>query len=171
VGQAHDALAQLDQTGFLLPLSKKPTRPDELLDYWAAAYPSGLGRRHHIASYHGDVSRPIDRPDAEQPIYLSGESAEGLDIARPTTLTLYLDTLDSKTPIVNRWSSNPEQPPNIFIRHKFWTSPRAEEERPSATSRNAPWPLVYADLIATGDARLGEVARTWRTRNARRDEV
>ncbi|WP_203739830.1 type IV toxin-antitoxin system AbiEi family antitoxin [Actinoplanes cyaneus] len=27
-------------------------------------------------------------------------------------------------------------------------------------AQNAPWPMVYADLLATGDARLAEVART-----------
>ncbi|MDQ7902967.1 hypothetical protein RB614_00345 [Phytohabitans sp. ZYX-F-186] len=82
VGQAHDALAQLQQSGFLDPASKRLDRTDELLDYWAAAYLTGLGRRLEIATYSGDPSRPVSRPDPDQPVYLSSESAKGADIAR-----------------------------------------------------------------------------------------
>jgi hypothetical protein len=171
VGQAHDALSQLQRSGFLDPTSKRLDRTDELLDYWTAAYPTGLARRLEIATYYGDPSRPIGRPDREQPIYLSSESAKGVDIARPTTLTIYVEDLDPKLPIINRWSSSPEQIRNVFVRHKFWVSPRPREERPSTKGHNAPWPLVYADLIAAGDARLGEVAKAWRAHHARSDEV
>lgn len=171
VGQAHDALAQLQQSGFLDPVSKRLGRTGELLDYWTAAYPTGLGRRLEIAQYHGDISHPISKPDPDQHIYLSGESADGVDIARPTTLTVYIDTLDPRLPITNRWSSSPEHMRNIFVRRKFWVSPRPVEESAAATGRNAPWPLVYADLLAGADARLSEVARAWRAHHARPDEM
>lgn len=171
VGQAHNALTQLENAGFFAPSSKSLDHVDELLDYWTAAYPTGLGQRLEIARYHGDPSRPVTRPHAEHPIYLSGESAKGVDIARPATLTAYLDILDPKLPLMNRWTSNPDRPPNIYIRHKFWTSPHPHEEGPSAEGKNAPWPLVYADLVAVGDARLREAARTWRNRYARSAEV
>jgi hypothetical protein len=135
-----------------------------LLDFWTAAYPAGLGRRLEIAQYFGDPSKPVR---SERPFCLSGESADGVDIAHPATLTVYLDGADPKLPILNRWSRNPDRRPNVFVRRKFWISPRPHEEDPAITAQNAPWPLVYADLVATGDARLGEVARTWRTRSAR----
>ena len=167
VGQTHDALRRLEQAGFLVPTSKRITRTGELLDYWTAAYPAGLGRRLDIAQYHGDPAKPVR---SEIPYYLSGESADGVDIARPTTLTVYLDGTDPKLPILNRWSKSPERRPNVFVRRKFWTSPRPHEEDPATTAQNAPWPLVYADLMATGDARLGEVARTWRAHRARPDQ-
>jgi hypothetical protein len=163
VGQAHDALTRLEQAGFLLPTSRRLTRAGELLDYWTAAYPAGLGRRLKIAQYHGDPSRPVS---SERPVYLSSESAEGVDVARPATLTVYLDTPDPNLPILNRWSASPDRVPNVFVRHKFWVSPRPHEEDPASKTQNAPWPLVYADLAATGDARLGEVARTWKARCA-----
>ncbi|RSM48990.1 hypothetical protein DMB66_45465 [Actinoplanes sp. ATCC 53533] len=168
VGQAHDALTRLEQAGLLLPTSRRLARADELLDYWTAAYPAGLGRRLRLAQYHGDPSRPVSN---EQPSYLSGESADGVDIARPSTLTLYLDNPDPSLPILNRWSASPDRIPNIFVRHKFWISPRPHEEDPALKTQNAPWPLVYADLAATGDARLGEVARTWRERCARSEQM
>jgi hypothetical protein len=84
-------------------------------------------------------------------------------------LTIYLAESDAKLPILNRWSRSPDQRPNVFVRRKFWTSPRPREEDPATTAQNAPWPLVYADLVATGDARLGEIARTWRVHHARPD--
>ncbi|UQU67048.1 hypothetical protein COUCH_12565 [Couchioplanes caeruleus] len=169
IGQAHDALAQLERAGFLTPTTGRLIRGDDLLDYWAAAYPTGLSRRLDIARYHGDISAPLRQPPLEQSVYLSGESAEGTIVARPATLTIYIDTLDlnRRMAIANRWSSSPDRTPNIFVRHKFWTPPHTEE-RPPLTS-NAPWPLVYADLLSTGDARLREAAKAWRARCARPD--
>jgi hypothetical protein len=167
VGQAHDALTRLEQAGFLMPATRRLLRSGQLLDYWTAAYPAGLGRRLEIASYHGDAARPII---SEQPVYLSSESAEDVDIARPATLTVYIDAPDPKLPIMNRGSASPDHVPNVFVRHKFWFSPRTDEEDPAPSPRKAPWPLVYADVLATGDARLGEVARKWRARRAQPSE-
>jgi hypothetical protein len=134
---------------------------------WTAAYPTGLGHRLEVARFHGDPTRPVVW---EHPVYLSGETAAGIEIARPSTLTVYLDQADPRLAIENRWSRNPDRISNIFVRHKFWTSPRPAEEDPMMRTQNAPWPLVYADLMATGDARLGEVVRTWRDRRARFDQ-
>jgi hypothetical protein len=121
-----------------------------------------------MAQYHGDVLRPIK---SDRPVYLSGESAKGIDIARPATLTVYVDAPDPKMAIANRWSTSPDRVPNIYLRHKFWVSPRPHEESPAPEPRNAPWPLVYADLVATRDPRLDKVARTWRELNAGFDEI
>jgi hypothetical protein len=166
VGQTHDALQRLEQAGFLVPRSKTLIRTGELLDFWAAAYPAGLERQLESSQYHGDPTKPVR---SERPVYLSGESAAGVDIARPATLTIYADDAGPNLPILNRWSRSPDRQANVFVRHKFWISPRPDKEDPATTVRNAPWPLVYADLMATGDARLGEVARSWRAHSARSD--
>ncbi|MFF5291330.1 type IV toxin-antitoxin system AbiEi family antitoxin [Paractinoplanes globisporus] len=171
LGQAHDALTQLERAGFLVPGSRRLDRTDDLLDYWAAAYPSGLGRRLELARYHGDATTPVKVPRDDQALYLSGESAKGTILVSPATLTAYVDAVDPMLPIVNRWSASPGRVPNVFIRQKFWVSPLPEEEEPAPGGRNAPWPLVYADLIAVGDPRLNEAARDWRTRRARPGEV
>ncbi|GAA2641647.1 type IV toxin-antitoxin system AbiEi family antitoxin [Paractinoplanes durhamensis] len=60
VGQAHDALTRLEEAGYLIRASRAMTREDDLLDFWAAAYPAGLGRRLEIARYHGDPVKPIN---------------------------------------------------------------------------------------------------------------
>ncbi|MCM4080861.1 type IV toxin-antitoxin system AbiEi family antitoxin [Paractinoplanes hotanensis] len=170
-GQAHDALTQLQDARFLVAESKRLVQIDKLLDLWAAAYPAGLGQTLEIASYHGDPSRPINGLLPGQKFYLSSESAQGSGIVRPMTLTVYLDHMEPKFPVRNRWNADPGRPANIFVRRKFWTSPYADGEAASADGHNAPWPLVYADLIATRDARLNEVAKDWRARFARPDKV
>ena len=171
VGQAHDTLNRLQQAGFLMPGSRRLEQADQVLDLWTAAYSTGLGPRLELARYHGDPSRPISGVTPERPVYRSSESAKGSGVVRPATLTVYLDRPDPKFPILNRWDANPDREPNIFVRQKFWTSPRAAEEAFSPDGQNAPWPLVYADLLAARDARLHEVAQNWRVRRARSDEV
>ncbi|MEU4158456.1 type IV toxin-antitoxin system AbiEi family antitoxin [Actinoplanes sp. NPDC026670] len=158
LGQAHDVFTRLGEAGYLAGTALSPARFGELLDLWTAAYPTGLGPHLQVARFSGDPGRPFT---GEQAAYLSGESAAGVDIVRPATLTVYVDSWDPKLAVANRWAVNPDRVDNIFVRRKFWTSPRPAEE-PAAKPGNAPWPLVYADLMATGDARLVEVARTWR---------
>lgn len=167
VGQAHDALAQLQQVGFLIPVSRRLDRTEELLDLWTAAYPSGLGQRLNLASYHGDPAQPVRTAPGEQHVHLSGESAQGSGIVRPATLTVYVEHADRRLPIVNRWNAGPDRDPNIFVRKKFWTPPAIDGEQSTSEEQNAPWPLVYADLMATNDPRLHEVARNWRAHHAR----
>ncbi|BEL11271.1 type IV toxin-antitoxin system AbiEi family antitoxin [Actinoplanes sichuanensis] len=163
LGQTHDVLTRLGEAGYLAGSAVSPARFGELLDLWTAAYPTGLGPHLQVARFSGDPSRPFVR---EQAAYLSGEAAEGVDIVRPATLTVYVDSWDPKLAIANRWTRNPDRVDNIFVRRKFWTSPRSTEELSAAKAGNAPWPLVYADLMAAGDARLVQVARTWRDDHA-----
>lgn len=157
VGQAHDSLAMLDAAGYLLRASPRLHRGRELLEYWAAAYSTGLGPRLHIASFHGDP-KDFKKVNPEDPTYISGEAA-ATDLIRPTTLTFYVDSLNPRLPILNRWRSDRE--PNILVRKKFWSSPDLSDG-PLAGTRPAPWPLVYADLLASGDPRQRAVAREWR---------
>ncbi|AGL14205.1 type IV toxin-antitoxin system AbiEi family antitoxin [Actinoplanes sp. N902-109] len=171
VGQAHDSMARLTEAGFLSPSSRRMIRADDLLDYWTAAYPNGLGKRLALAGYHGDTERPVQLSGTDGPIFLSGESAKGTDVMRPATLTLYVDALNPLLAMRNKWNSRPDRTPNVFLRRTFWTEPGAVENDPPEQLRNAPWPLVYADLMAIGDARLREVAKTWRDRCASAVEV
>jgi hypothetical protein len=160
-GQAHDTLSMLQNAGFRLSSSVDQRRHGELLDFWTIGYGTGLGPKLALASYSGDVRGSVKKSHPGQAIYLSGESASGIDLVRPATVTIYIADPDPKLPMVNRWRRDPALEPNIFVRRKFWTSPRQHDEVPVVKAHNAPWPLIYADLMATGDARLAEVARTW----------
>ncbi|QSE77694.1 type IV toxin-antitoxin system AbiEi family antitoxin [Rhodococcus koreensis] len=170
-GQAHDALSMLEHAGFLRGTPPRLHRFPELLDYWTTAYPSGLGRKITLGTFYAESPETIRPLDPNQAIYFSGESAQGVDVVRPTTFTLYVDTFDKRMAVINRWRPLPDRAPNIIVRQKFWTDPAPSvwdntrlpvDENTPAGQRNAPWPLVYADLLAFEDARLAEVAKTWR---------
>lgn len=156
-GLAHNTLQLLDAAGFTPHGSSSHNH--ELLEYWAAAYPTGLGRRLALASYVGDPTT-VTPVDPDHPLFLSGESAAD-DLVRATTMTLYVEDLDHRLPLSNRWRTDGE--PNIFVRQKFWHAPRPAP--PEIGVLRAPWPLVYADLRATNDPRLHEVASHWRNQH------
>jgi hypothetical protein len=161
-GLAHESLDLLEKNGYLRSGYSRELRDgNDLLDHWVASYPSGLAPTLGLAEFAGDIEgvRPV-RPD--EPIYVSGESAVPRMI-RPTSLTVYVEDLDPKLAIVNRWRS--DGPPNISVRQKFWTDPSEPEER-SALPLQVPWTLAYADLMATGEARQRAAARQLREDSA-----
>lgn len=167
VGQAHDTLRLLEEAGFLhrgTPLS--PREVHELLRPWALEYPRGLRQKLTVARYSSDAPTAFRPMYPDQEFFLSGESATGVDIQHPGTLTVYVEHFDRKLAFMNRWRNDPDHPPNVTVMHKFWKTPAADsssaEDRGREDSHNAPWPLVYADLFATNDPRLAEVAETWR---------
>jgi hypothetical protein len=159
LGQAHNALALLAEAGY----SSDETRPGQtpLAELWAAAFPTGLATKLTLASFHGDVDEP-KMVTADDVAYLSGEKAAG-DLLRPATMTLYVRTLDSRLPIVNRWRTDKQ--PNIVVRRAFWHAPHQEETK--AGLAVAPWPLVYADLLASDNPRVRDTATEWKNRHAR----
>lgn len=166
VGQAHEAMRMLGELGHLLPKSPALHRPHELLENWAAAYPTGLGPRLALASFHG---APGVTPSGgiEDQFWIGGESAIP-QLIRPVTMTLYVESLDPALPLANRWRS--DGPPNVLVRRKFWSTPQADDERVGGIPL-APWPLVYADLMASDDPRQREVAAEWRDRHAGPDQM
>ncbi|MFD6517884.1 type IV toxin-antitoxin system AbiEi family antitoxin [Rhodococcus sp. NPDC060176] len=167
IGQAHDTLNLLEDTGFLprnRPLS--PHAASEILRPWAMEYPRGLRKKLTAARFYTDEPATFRPLHSRQEFFLSGESATGIDIQRPTALTVYIEHFEPKLAFANKWRKDPEQAPNVTVLQKFWTTPQIEhldkEDRRRNGPHNAPWPLVYADLLATNDPRLSEVAETWR---------
>lgn len=153
VGLAHGALQSLEGQGYARDVS--PGRLS-LLDVWTAAYPTGLGPRLALAAFHGDPTS-LERVAEAEDVLVSGAAAIA-DVVSAPTMSVYVSHLDPRLPIVNRWRVDGE--PNIFVRRKFWETPISE--RPAAEPGVAPWPLVYADLIGTGDPRLLSMAEKWR---------
>ncbi len=158
VGQAHNARQLLSEAGY--KDGSRPAGQSDLLELWAAAYPTGLGAKLTRATYSGMIEHV--RPAAEQDaLFISGEPA--VKELRPATLTLYARRDDPFLPVVNRWRS--DGPPNIEVRRAFWRAPGGD--RPGV--QLAPWPLVYADLAASDDPRVRQAAQDWRQSHAGSD--
>lgn len=159
LGQAHNALTLLAESGYG-PVRARPGQT-ELLDLWAAAFHTGLAKKLTLATYHGDTDN-VKKLNVDDRVFLSGEGAVA-DLLRPATLTLYVEELDPRLPVVNRWRS--DGPSNIVVRRKFWQAPD-NSDAALAGVRTAPWPLVYADLVTSDDPRVRSVAAEWRKRFA-----
>ncbi|MGH8961603.1 MAG: type IV toxin-antitoxin system AbiEi family antitoxin [Jatrophihabitantaceae bacterium] len=162
VGQVNDTLKLLRDAKH----GVSGTRPDaaDLLDLWAAAFPAGLAHRLTLATYRGEIGRAT--VDAGGPVFISGEAA-ATDLLRSTSLTIYVADLDPRLPVVNRWRSDGE--PNIIVRRKFWNTPGVADNA-HTDAEAAPWPLVYADLLASDDPRVRSAAKQWRDRHARPEQ-
>jgi hypothetical protein len=159
LGQAHDSQALLIRVGYRP--GHTSTAQTNLLDHWAASLPAGLGPKIEIATFHGDP-RSVQKVNPDDPLFISGEAAVD-DKLRPATLHLYVEELDPRLPIVNRWRS--DEASNIVVRRKFWHAPD-DSDAPLAGLRPAPWPLVHADLVNSNDPRVRNVANEWRERFA-----
>jgi hypothetical protein len=131
----------------------------ELLDLWSAAFPTGLAKKLEVATYRGGIDT-VKKVNTDDPVYVSGESAVA-DLIRPATLTVYVEELDPRLPIVNKWRS--DGPSNIVVRRKFWHAPD-NSDAPLAGLHPAPWPLVYADLMTSDDPRVRNVSKEWKNR-------
>jgi hypothetical protein len=159
VGQAHNTLTLLAEAGY--EGERKRLGQPSLLDLWAAAFATGLAKRLALATWRGEIEHPR-KVNPDDPMFVSGESAV-TDLLRPATLTLYADDLDPRLPVVNKWRS--DGPANIFLRRRFWNAPD-NSDAPLAGWRNAPWPLVYADLLTSDDPRVRSAAADWKARFA-----
>ena len=159
LGQAHNTLTLLAEAGYG-PDRDRPGQT-QMLDLWVAAFPTGLAKKLTLATYRGDIGT-VKKVNADDPVFVSGEGAAN-DMLRPATLTLYVEDLDPRLPIVNKWRS--DGPPNVVVRRKFWHAPD-NSDAPLAGVRTVPRPLIYADLFASDDPRVRTVAKVWRDRLA-----
>jgi hypothetical protein len=161
IGLVHDTLNQLQRAEYIGESGLR--RPGELLELWAAAYSTGLGPTLALDSFVGDPSTDqVLGADMWEMPALSGEAAVSAYLGRRTTLTVYVDQLDPSLAVVNRWRRERESRPNVFVRRRFWSAELEIGQSDSAGQQLAPWPIVYADLLASGEPRLVEVAKDWR---------
>jgi hypothetical protein len=165
VGMAKGTLDTLAITGFVEQSAahRRLVRGGELLDLWASAYPGGLGRANTLLIARGDVRNWA--PPEGVGIAVSGEQAVPGVIRHPESLVLYVDTGGNKLPprdliLKNRWHRDPQG--NVVIRKLFWRNLSDNSD-----SEAAPAALIYADLLASHEARQIEVAHEMRTRDER----
>lgn len=153
VGTAHEAVRLLSGVGHVHDgVFNQRSRP-QLLDLWAAAYPNGLGAKLGLTRLGGEAQLgPLSRgQDAE----ISGEAACA-DLVNPQTLTVYVPRLDPHMVASSGWRKD-RLPHNIIIRRRFWTRPSGDGVA-AGSPRLAPWPIVYADLLASQEPRQLEAA-------------
>lgn len=159
VGQAQSTLRLLDEHDLYDRRSGRLLRRSLLAERWAETYATGLGPKTLLRQFHGDPSRLALEDHGD--IYVSGEQAASW-IRNPGSATLYVKDLDPQLVLANRWRS--DGTPNIAIRRTFWAAP--ETDVPVHFPVPAPPLLVYADLLATNEARQVEAARRLREDHA-----
>ncbi|MDO5645178.1 MAG: type IV toxin-antitoxin system AbiEi family antitoxin [Dermabacter sp.] len=155
LGQAQQTLDLLTQYEFVDHRRRLlgPGR-DRLIDQWAAAFPTSLGAASKTRRFSGKVT--IAEPTGAA-VYVSGEAGVP-NLLRPETAVLYAAEFPTELFRQQRWRRDEEQP-NIFFRHQFWQPP-GESTPPGA--HQAPWLLIYADLLAAHDSRQREAAQQLR---------
>lgn len=167
-GVAHGTVGwvipDLQRLGFVADIKgKRGTRRlfdlERLLGQWVDAYarvlrPRLLIGRYYIPTFEGWKDWPV----AEHKAIWGSEPAGALltNYLRPGELTLYADKLPGLLAARQKFTghSEPGRTAIVEVRKKFWNFP-GDPERPTI----APPVLVYADLLATGDARCIETAK------------
>lgn len=153
-------MADLDARGFIAQLRgrhqpRRLVQADKLLTQWAEAYARKLRPKLVRAQFRqGDPNRPLAIEPTTEHTLLGGEPAAALltHYLRPATYTLYAERVDTKLVLEHRLIADPKG--NVEFLEKFWKFATPQDPRPLA-----PLPLIYADLLAIGDARTIEVAQ------------
>ena len=166
-GVAHGTVGwvmpDLQQQRFVTEIKgKRGTRrlyeTERLLALWVDAYarqlrPRTLLGRYYVATLDGWQDWPL----ADHAAQWGGEPAAALltQYLKPGELTLYADTLPGLLAGKYRFVKEPEvgRQAVVEVRRRFWNFPQGDGET------CVPPVLVYADLLATGDARCMETAK------------
>jgi hypothetical protein len=162
LGAVPAVLADLRQARHLLVTDKRRRllATKRLLDEWALAYAHTLRAKMLLKTYVAPNfdTWPDWQLDPEQARW-GGEPAANLLVRylRPGMLTIYADKLPPRLIVAQRLvlAGPLAQYQLLELRQPFWGRPLRVEGRPDTV----PPPLVYADLLATGDARCIETAQ------------
>lgn len=166
LGTVKAVIDELTGAGYLYAGAegRRLARGGELLDHWSEAYSINL----HAALALGEFS--VDDlswwPDSESEmrslgIQVGGEAGAGLidPHLRPASLTLYAEQLPARF-IGRHRLVRAEDRGNVHIRERFWHGPEPD-------AWTVPSPLIYADLLASGDPRQREHGDRIRTSDDR----
>lgn len=161
-GSAGSALQMLEEIGFFI--SKKNggrilTMPERWLDAWTEGY---LGRiRPKLEKYRMSSQFPLAKAfdmfgSTMGEVALGGEAAAdylGMGL-KPGSLTLYIDLTDPAVlaGLANELKLRRDPEGHIELISMFWNT----KEFPGHPT--VPSPLIYADLVGTGDSRTMEIA-------------
>jgi hypothetical protein len=166
-GVAHGTVGwvmpDLQQQGFITEIKgKRGTRRlyegERLLGLWADAYARQLRPRLALGRYFvQSIDGWRDWPLAEHAAQWGGEPAAALltQYLKPVELTLYAPKLPGLLAGKYRFmkEADAQHRDAVEVRRKFWDFPYEQGQA------CVPPVLVYADLLATGDARCIETAK------------
>jgi hypothetical protein len=161
-GVAHGTvgwvMAELPGLGFLAKIGgrRRLLNGEDLLDQWIEAYARTLRPRLLLGRFRGDMAA-LHAPTAPWPegVLLGGELAAArlTRHLRPATATFYAEAIDPK--VLLKLVLRADAEGNVDFRRRFWNFPGED-------ARLTPTLLVYADLLAIGDARCLETAQLLR---------
>ncbi|MCM8598913.1 MAG: type IV toxin-antitoxin system AbiEi family antitoxin [Candidatus Accumulibacter sp.] len=148
-------MAELPKLGFLAELrgKRRLMQRERLLQQWAEFYPRALRPRLLLGRYRAENLAWWDTIEpTKYGAVLGGEPAGGrlTHYLRPGAATFYTQRIDPRLLVDLRLRQDDSG--NVEIYRRFWTFNGDEVSL-------APTPLVYADLMATGDGRCIETAR------------
>jgi len=158
-GVAHGTvgwvMTDLIQLGYVADIAsqRRLLQPERLLKQWAEAYARTLRPKLILGRYRTDKAGWWKTLQPNQyHVQFSGEpAAERLTkYLRPETVTLYAQTIEPRLLLDFHLRQNPRGP--IELLQRFWTFE-------SEDTRTVPLPIIYADLLAIGDARCLEAAQ------------
>jgi hypothetical protein len=158
-GVAHGTvgwvLAELPKLGFMAKVGGKRLllQPERLLQQWVEAYARTLRPRLLLSRFHTDQLDWHKTLDPGKYGYvLGGEPAAArlTQHLRPGTMTLYGAKVEPRFLLDQRLRPDPQG--EVEILRRFW---KFDNDDPLLT----PLPLIYADLLAIGDARCLETAK------------
>ena len=128
---------------------------ERLLDRWTEAYARTLRPKLLLGRYRGDLGALQRATPWPSGVLIGGELAAACLTRhlRPGTATFYAEAIDPKVLLKQVLKADTEG--NVDVRRRFWNF--AAEETPLTPNL-----LVYADLLAIGDARCLETAQLLR---------
>ena len=160
-GVAHGTvgwvMAELPRLGYVANVvgRRRLVDGERLLDRWTEAYARTLRPRLLLGRYRGDLGalqKPTPLPAG---VLIGGEVAAArlTRHLRPGTATFYAQAVDPKALL--KLVLKADTGGNVDFRRRFWNFPAEETQL-------TPNLLVYADLLAIGDARCLETAQLLR---------
>jgi len=163
LGTVHWVVNELETAGYASPDPRRLHRTRHLLDRWVEAYTFDLWPRLTLATF--DAADPDWWKRADDALRASGAQWGGETAAhwinprlKPRRTIIYAPDIPKELAMQYRFRKV-EGEGGVEIRHLFW-------HLPTDSSPTVPTPLIYGDLIASGDPRLAEAATDLRENDA-----
>ena len=153
-GTVGGVMAELPQHGFMTEYCKRRVlvQYERLLTQWAEAYARTLRPKQILVQYQANEIDWWKDLDAGAYDYLLGGEPAGARLTRyirPERITLYGQAINPR--LAARFALPPAEHGNVEVLEQFWNFPA---DTPGLTPR----PLIYADLLNTGETRCIETA-------------